>query len=550
MTRLFRALAILLLVWSDAARAADQDPYFPKPAFFRKYFARVVTKVDLDPPVHLEDYVVEGRLELSLKSYLSLVMANNANISLQRLSVVTSQDAITRAFGQFDPTATASFQATRTLSETTNATQGAATLNTLSQPLTFGVTQTLQTGTQYSVSFSDFKTSSNSLFATVNPAYNSALSFSVTQPLLRGRGAYVTRLPLMIARGNLKQAQASMEDNITQLVMNAEQAYWTVVGARENVRVAESSLKLADEALKRAEKELQLGASSPLDIFQPQQTKANAELALVQVRYTLTGAEDALRLQIGADLSPKFRNMPVVLTEPLTPPPALTLDKEQLVTTALLKRRDVAAIRQALLVDDLQLTQANDQMRPSLSLGAQYVTAGTGGNVYELGNVFAGGTQAVTIIPGGVTDALKQLFGFGLPTYGFSLNLTLPIKNHAAIANLADQTVAKKMDALRLRVSEESVRLAVVQAHSNLESSRASVALARTALDFAQKRVDAEEKKYDLGTEQIFFVLAAQTDLTTAESAVVTQVINFRLNQIALLRSMGTLLEERGIVVQ
>jgi hypothetical protein len=40
--------------------------------------------------------------------------------------------------------------------------------------------------------------------------------------------------------------------------------------------------------------------------------------------------------------------------------------------------------------------------------------------------------------------------------------------------------------------------------------------------------------------------LAAQADLAPAESA----VINFRLNQIALLRSMGTLLEERGIVVQ
>jgi outer membrane protein TolC len=170
--------------------------------------------------------------------------------------------------------------------------------------------------------------------------------------------------------------------------------------------------------------------------------------------------------------------------------------------------------------------------------------------VYELGNVFAGGTQSVTIIPGGVSDALRQVFGFGLPTYGFSLNLTLPIKNHVAQANLADQAVGKRMDALRLRISEQNVRLAVVQAYSNLESSRASVALARIALGFAQKRVDAEEKKYDLGTEQIFFVLTAQADLTTAESALVTQMINFRLNQIALLRAMGTLLDERGIAVQ
>lgn len=550
MTQLFRAITIGVLIGSVAACAADQDPYFPKPSYFKKYFARVVTKVELVPPAHLEDYVVDGRLELSLKSYLDLVMANNTSISLQRLSVVMYQDAIMRAFGQFDPVANASFSATRTLSETTTATAGAPTLNTLSQPLTFGVTQTLETGTQYNVNFSDLKTSSNSEFATVNPAYNSALSFSVTQPLLRGRGAYVTRLPLMIARGNLRQQQESVEDQITQLVMQAEQAYWQVVGARENVGVAESSLKLADEALKRAQKELELGASSPLDIFQPQQSYANAELALTQAHYAQAAAEDALRMQIGADISPRFREMPLELTEPLTPQASASPDKEQLVDTAIARRQDVAAIRQALAVDDLQLAQANDQMRPSLSLGLMYVSSGTGGNVYELGNVFAGGSQSVTIIPGGVGDALRQVFGFGLPTYQMSLNLSLPIKNHTAQANLADQTVSKKMDALRLRLGEQNVRLQVLQAYENLQSSRASVDLAKAARDFAEKRVEAEEKKYELGTEQIFFVLTAQGDLTTAESALVTQMINYLVNQTALYRAMGTLLEERGIVVQ
>ena len=203
------------------------------------------------------------------------------------------------------------------------------------------------------------------------------------------------------------------------------------------------------------------------------------------------------------------------------------------------------AARQALNVDDLQLIQANDQMRPNLSLGATYVTSGIGGNVYQLGNVFTGGTQMATVIPGGITDALRQLFGFGLPTYGFSLNLSLPIRNHTALANLADQTVSKRMDALRLRIAEQNVRLAVLQAYNNVESSRRSVELARTALDFAHKRVDAEQKKYDLGTEQIFFVLTAEGDLSTAEAALVTQLINYRLNRLALLRALGTLLEER-----
>jgi outer membrane protein len=201
-------------------------------------------------------------------------------------------------------------------------------------------------------------------------------------------------------------------------------------------------------------------------------------------------------------------------------------------------------------VDDLSIRQANDNLRPNLSLTGQYGSSGTGGPQYIQQNVFAGGSGVVTVIPGGVTDALSQLFGFGLPTYGFGLTLSLPLKNRAAAANLADAMVGKKLDAFRLRSAEQGVRLQVLNAITNLDNSRAGVDLARTARDLAQKRVDAEQKKYELGIDTIFFLLTAETDLTTAESQLVNQTINYRLSELALLRSLGTLLEERGIAVQ
>lgn len=550
MTRNLQIITAGLLVFAGIAGAADDDPYFPKPSYFKKYFARTVTKVELEPPLKLEDYVVEGKLELSLKSYLDLVMANNPNVGIQRLSLTVNEDAITRAFGVFDPQATASFQTTRQLTSGTSALSGASTLNQLSQPFGLSVSQTLLTGGQYNIGFTDFKTSTNNAFATINPTYNSNLNVSFSQPLLRGRWAYVTRLPIMIARSRLRAAQYSFEDQVVQLLVSAEQAYWSVVGARESVRVAEEGLRLADAALKRAEKELSLGASSPLDIFQPQQSFANAQLALTQARYGLQQTEDALRMQTGADLDPKFRDLPIVLTEPVAPPPSIEMDKEKLVEIALARRGDLRSARQQLDVDDLSIHQANDQLRPNLSLTGQYGVSGTGGNVYQLQNVFGGGSQVVSVIPGGVTDALAQLFGFGLPTYGFGLTLNLPIKNRAAAANLADAAVSKKMDALRVRLNQQTVRLQVVTALTGVQNSKASVELARTARDLAQKRVEAEQKKYDLGTEQIFFVLTAEGDLSTAESALVNQTINYRLNQVALLRALGTLPEERGIAIQ
>jgi outer membrane protein len=542
--------ATILLGFVPFAQAADDYPFFPQPGYFKKYLARPVTGFELGPPVQFEDYVVDSKLELSVKSFLNLVMANNPNVSIQKLTVAVSDDAITRALGMFDPLASAGFSTTRSLTGSTSAVNGAATLDALSQPLNLGVQQLLPSGAIYNINYSDFKSSTNSEFATINPSYTSSLSINFSQPLLRGRGSFITKLPITIARSRLRAAQYTFQDQLIQIVLAAEQQYWAVVGARENVRVAEEGLKLADTALTRAKKELELGASSPLDIFQPEQSYANAQLALTQARYALEQNENALRMQMGADLDPKFRSMPIVLTEPVTPPPASAMDKEKLVAQAIAYRQDLKSTRQAIAVDDLLIKQANDQLRPNLALTGQYGTSGTGGPQFILQNTFSGGAQIVNVIPGGVGDALSQMFGFGLPTYGFGLTLTLPLKNRVAASNLADASVNKKMDAFRVRAAEQGVRLQVLNAISNLESSRASVELAKTARDLARKRVEAEQKKYELGIDTIFFLLTAETDLTTAESQLVTQTINYRLNELALLRSAGTLLDERGIAVQ
>jgi outer membrane protein len=555
MTKLIAMLLCMLLILPFSALAGDHpdgdNPYFPKPSYFRKNFASAPTQVSLEPPVQIEDYVVGGKLELSLKSYLALVMANNADISIQRLSVQLSRNTLAGSFGMFDPNATASFSATRTLSGSTNATAGASTLNQLTQPLNIGFSQLLPSGAFYNLTFSSTKFSSNSTFATLNPSFSTGLNASVTQPLLRGRGGYLTKIPIMLARSRLRGADYNLQDQLVQFVTTAELAYWAVVEARENVRVAEESLKLADTALKRAERELELGASSPLDIFQPQQSFANAQLVLAQAQFGQTTAEDALRRQMGADLDPKYRSMPLDLIESIEPSvPSAPVNREEMVELALAHRQDLKAVRQTLDVDNLNIQSTNDQLRPNLSLSAQYGTSGTGGTLYQRSDVFGGGSQVVSVIPGGVGDALGQLFGFGLPSYGFGLTLQLPIRNRAATANLANATVNKKLDALRVRTTEENIRLQVLNAVTNVENSKASVALAKTARDLSVKRVDADKKKYELGAEVIFFVLQAQNDLTTAESALVRETINLRRNQLTLLQRVGTLLEERGIAVQ
>ena len=83
------AFSIVLLT----AFAQDQN-FFPKPSYFRETFTTPKAKVEMMPPVRLADFVVDGKLELSLRSYIELVMANNTDVAISRLAVDTAKNAI------------------------------------------------------------------------------------------------------------------------------------------------------------------------------------------------------------------------------------------------------------------------------------------------------------------------------------------------------------------------------------------------------------------------------------------------------------------------
>jgi outer membrane protein TolC len=115
---------------------------------------------------------------------------------------------------------------------------------------------------------------------------------------------------------------------------------------------------------------------------------------------------------------------------------------------------------------------------------------------------------------------------------------------------MADSVVRKKQDTLTLRTTQQQIRLDILNAATNVESSKESVKLAKVALEFAQKNLDAANKKYELGTGLQLDVSNAQDRLVSAESSVVTNQIRLRKNLISLLVVTGTLLDERGIVIQ
>jgi len=529
------------------AGAFAQVSSFPKPSYFRETFNKTQPKVELKDPVRLKDFIVGDKLELSLKNYLALVVANNTDIQLQMLSLETPKNAIQRAFGAWDPRAQAQFNSTRATTPPISTLEGAAVVKTLSQPLAMSVTQTLSSGTSYTASWGGGKNVSNSSNNFFNPALTSNMAIAFSQPLIQNRGTYVNKLSLMMARSRLKGSEFNQTTQFINLISTAENAYWDLVSARENLRVAISAEDTAGKFLELQQKQLELGALSPLDIYQAEQTMASRKLDVAQAKFRLAQLEDTLRKQIGADLDADARRLPLVLTETVDVPATTDpIDREATVLRATTTRPDLKAAQQNLDIDDLSIHQARNALLPNLALTGNYTANGRGGVLL----VRAGGITPLVSIPGGLPDALEQMFGFGFTSYQLGLRLTLPIRNRAASADMADAVVRKKQDALTVRNTQQAIRLNVLNAITNLESSRESVKLAKIALDYAEKNLDAANKKYELGTGLQLDVSNAQDRKVQAESQVVSNAIQVRKNLINLLVQTGSLLDERGIVIQ
>jgi outer membrane protein TolC len=527
-----------------ATGAFAQLSSFPKPSYFRQVFEKPSSQVQLREPVKLKDFVVNGKLELSLKDYLELVMANNTDIQVTFLSVEAPRNNITLAAGIWDPNATASFSTTRSTSVATNPAQSktatlGSTTKSLSQPLSFGVSEALDTGTSYQMTFGGTKTSSNNSFSSYDPSLTSNMTFAVTQNLIRNRNRAVNRIPVVQAQSKYKQAAFT----------TAETVYWNAVLARENVKVQEKSRDTSKANQDFVQKQLDLGAASPLDIFNPEGQLASAELALAQARFALEQAENSLRHQIGIDLDPDLYQIAIELTEPVEfATSGLEMDPQAEVQKALANSPAVKAAAQALDIDDLGIQSANNAILPALSVTASYANAGQGG-IYTPSTSTLIGSGAGTVIPGGLGDALSMMLQQKNPTYMGSVSLQLPIRSKTASMNLANALVTKKTDALNLRNAQQAARLNVLNALTNLRGAIESLRLARIQEDLQHKNYDAEQQKYLLGTDINQNVVIALQSWVVAQSSVVTAEVNLRTSVLNLYTQTGELLDQRGIVV-
>jgi outer membrane protein TolC len=293
----------------------------------------------------------EGVIELSLDEAVELALRRNLGLVVERFTRTQAQLAVDQTLGIYDLLASATLSATD---------QRSATISRLSasesnqQQWNFSLGQTIPTGGQVVVGFENTREESNSPFATVNPSFDSNLTFSFSQPLLRDFGRAPLERQLLLAQSQSRGGGREFERQVVASLQQVTDAYWALVEAREQLVVARDSLGLATELHERNRIQVEVGTMAPLELVQSEAAIATREEDIIRSQQAVGDSEDTLRRLLNLPAGPLWEAEIRPKTDPeIERPP---LDVSTSINTAIQGRPEIRA--QQLLVEQSRINSA------------------------------------------------------------------------------------------------------------------------------------------------------------------------------------------------
>jgi outer membrane protein len=498
----------------------------------------------------------DGRpvVSLTVDEAIKLALDKNLDIAVQRLNPETFDYSIAGLKAFYKPIATSSISQLSANNPFTSTIQGALTGNgllTTTSTFNAGITQNFEPGGgSLLAALNNNRATTSSTTALFDPAYNTNWSAQYTQPLLRNFKIDSNRQQIVVTKLSQDISEIQLQQTIINTVSNVRNAYWDLVFAVEAIDVARRSVDLADQLVKDNQTRVEVGTMAPIDVVTAQSQAAAQRQILVTADGTLRTNEIALKRLIvsgtndpnwGARLDPVDR--PDFNPEPIDLPAALR--------RALDSRTDLAEVKKNVQVNDITLKLFRNQALPEVDMIARYGLVGQGGTQFIVspgGNGVSRG-QIIGTIPGGYTDAVTSLLKTNYPTWTLGLNITYPIGTSQQSAALARAKVqASQVDAQVVQI-ELQIATDVTTAAVTVQNSVERVQAAQAASSLAQKQLDAEQSKFDVGMSTNYFVVQAQRDLATAQNNELQAVLTYRKALVELERLQQTTLAGSSITI-
>jgi len=556
------------LLIGPAGVQAQQLPDYSKdvshfPILVAPYMPQGVPLPNLMSSPRLNDLIRDGKLYLSLQDAIYLSIENNLDIATARYEPALADTDYLRARGgqvtgtglgafgvggaALDPRVGSNLWIRRSRFPLNNPfltgtgtfapkfNQNVATGN-------FYYTQGFTTGTAFRVTFENDRFLTNPSGSLFNHSLGSTIGIAFSQALTNGFGFAQNARGIRVAKNNRQISDQTFAQSVMDIVSNVKRAYWELVFAREDVKVKEQSLALAEKLYNDNKRQVEIGTLAPIEVVRAESEVARTRQDLIVSQTNLRQGEINLK-----DLLTKNPNDPLLALveiepteEPKIPLVPEVLPVQDAIQVAMERRPEVISAQLTISNRQLDARAAKQGLLPGLEVYGFYNGNGLSGLARPFGTV---------IENTGLGTSITRAWQGDFPDYGFGLNISLPIRNRVAQADHARAEIAERQAETRYRRTVNTVIVEVRNAQIAIEQNRARIDAAQKARELAQQTLDAEQKKFQLGASTIFFVIQAQRDLTDAKSREVRARVDYANAEVQFDRALGRTLERSSVTL-
>jgi outer membrane protein len=474
---------------------------------------------------------------LTADEAVQLAVQNNLGIQIARLSPQIEDLNVLQARTAWSPNFNTTFQSNSNDAPNQNFLAGAQGTRTSTDQFlsNTGITQTLPWGGNYDIGWDSTRLQSNNAFATFSPQLRSSMSLAYTQPLLRNWKIDNPRQQLLVSSKNREIADVDLRQSVASTMRTVRNAYWDLAYAVASLVVQQQSLELAQESLRNTRSRVEIGTIPPIDIVEAESEVATRQEAVIVAEAQIATSEDTLRALIFNPSTPDFWTIHIEPTD-LPAFQVSKVDVDGAVRNALDHRTDLISAKKSLEVNDINIRYLRNQTLPDVTGNFNYGLQGLGGTQLQRGlGPFGPGTgDVIGQSQRGYGSVLGDLFRNTYPSWTASLQISYPIGLSQAEASLARVRLQRNQTETQLKNQELQVVTQVRQAARQVQTNQQRVQTTQVSRQLAERRLEAEQRKFTAGTSTSFVVFQAQRDLAQARNNELRAILDYARSAVDL----------------
>jgi outer membrane protein TolC len=410
-------------------------------------------------------------------------------------------------------------------------------------------TQNFPLGTGLAINYEGQRYANNSPYEAINPSLYSNFQVTLTQQLLAGFGISTNERYMHIAKKNLQITDLAFRSQVIATITQVENIYWDFVNAYQDEQVKERSLAFAQRTLQDDRKQLQLQAIPAMQVDKDESDVATSEGDLTVARATLRLNELLIKNALTKTDDEAIDEMLVIPLDRIgSSDPNASKAIDELISEAEKNRPDVSQDELAMQVAEMSLKSIRNELLPSLNVYGFYEGAGIAGPknpACNLGNP----AECESDLPTGFGSMFENTFNYSSPEYQFGMNLSINLRNRVAKADQFRASLEFRQRQITFEEQKKSIRFDVRNSLFALQQAQARVAAATRARDLAQHTFDVTQQEQQLGAKSSSDTLAAQHDLSIAESLLVAAQTAYEKAKVDIDRATGETLDQTGVSI-